>query len=206
LERWITEQTRIQIEMASIRSREVILEDRAALPDDEERWFDYDAGAVFRLLSDLPDLNDEDEVEPRLVEGALLALEESLKWADGSSPINLTSADDRGDPASTVGHLRGLLQQAATTAGVFVEQALADARDEADAAELFQTKRAARDDLRDQLRVARAAMLNDADMDQAIRYGAHLDREFTRVRKAFEETQQARTGLLTPTVRLQLET
>jgi hypothetical protein len=102
----------------------------------------------------------------------------------------------------TAGQLRECLQRVAhaTNASVaeVVESALSDFQHEALLKSLHDQRRESR-------LVAnkyRAMMLSGTEADLEIRYSAHLDREFARILKSFEEAQRARNNDLPPPIRV----
>ncbi len=76
---------------------------------------------------------------------------------------------------------------------------------EADAAALFQAKRATQDRLRQATRTASAYVLNDHDLDKLLRYGSQLEREFDRTLKQLETVQSARQGMQSPRLRVEVD-
>ena len=50
----------------------------------------------------------------------------------------------------------------------------------------------------------RATMLMGPDAELEMRYTAHLDREFARILKQFEEVQRARNNDLPPPIRVEI--
>jgi len=104
-----------------------------------------------------------------------------------------------------VEQLRHRIEQLSDGLGITYEVAHARAREEADAAAVFQVKRAQQISQRASTKLASAYVLNDHDADIDIRYLSHLEREFDRTLKQLETVQSARNGIESPRIRLEVD-
>ncbi len=101
--------------------------------------------------------------------------------------------------------LRRRVEQVAQCCGTTYDTILADARAEADAAALYQAKRADEDRHRQAGRMTSAYVLNDHDLDKFLRYGSQLEREYDRTLKQLETVQSARQGVQSPRLRVEVD-
>jgi hypothetical protein len=145
-------------------------------------------------------------VDHDVVDGVLVALKvSSTVAANESTASGRQSAYPPRVDINTVAQLRQHLNEVARWRGVAPAQVQADARAEADAAALFQEKRAALDALRQKMELSSAYMLDEHEADKMMQNETHLDREFDRLMKRLESAQRARQGTLPPPIRFEVQ-
>ena len=116
LQRWSTELTRQQVALASFRSRDAILEDLDALPEDEALWRNIDAEEVLRAFDAMPCADESSIVEPHILAGIELAVKLSAS-RDRASEVRRAPAVRLDDAPMKVAQLRAFIEQWAVAHG-----------------------------------------------------------------------------------------
>ena len=203
LDRWNTEMVQNQIDGAAFQSRDALDLAHDCLPEDEAVWSHYDAEAVLAVLESMSRGSDISEVDPEVGAGVLLALEIAFKqYGRVRGTDELEQLFSPPETSHTGDELRRRVDKLAGVCGAPSDALLDDARAEADAAALYQAKRAQQDRHRQATRMASAYVLDGRELDKYLRYGSQLEREFDRTLNQLETVQLARQGVASPRLRL----
>jgi len=206
LDRWRWDTIENQVALADFESRDGLDLAYASLPEDEARWFGFDAAKALDALDALTRSGDASKLTPDSIAGVLFALQCTCRAGGSDRHVNESSpvANLMSMPC-TAKQLVGRIEQVAQLSDLPREEILAAAREEAEAAAELQTLRAQQNRHRRAFRMASAYVLPDRAADKDMRYAAQLDRQYDRLLKQLETAQAARRGLLSPRIRLEVD-
>jgi hypothetical protein len=177
-----------------------------SLPPDERAWFGSHPDLALECLNALEEDSTDTALEIYQVGPLLLALsiacglDPKFRWP------NVPEGQEVGDVEGwNVGLVRQCVEAAAARCNMEPERVIKEARREADAAWFHQDLRRQASKHREQLRVARALLPANKELEKFMRYGTYLDKEYDRLMRNLENSQRARANALPPPIRIDIQ-